>query len=324
MIAVFAGHSYRMAEVSGVWGDMTTRPGDLRLVCGAWVHEKGTPGGRCTFAAHAKERLRKARFEWPEHLDAKVTEMLKNVRSGMSTSFNDATARRFYPLLIAAILFVGSTVNKTKRFARRLWNPARCFGAGEPVLARARDPDGAAEAEWKAAGQKARMNWWAEVEAGIERDREQRKQLKEKLSQLSTREQVVTALTNQDKDAAALQLAIGHEVARFVWRHLLQRACLRSLKEHLTRCNGEAGEKLRVALHGGAKLTTWVYSTKRKKSPLTREETAPMVAAIFCAARGIGDDLVGRELLKVSGGVVCLRAAPICFHWHKLLTDTNL
>ena len=48
-----------------------------------------------------------------------------------------------------------------------------------------------------------------------------------------------------------------------------------------------------------------------------------MVAAIFCAARGIGDDLVGRELLKVSGGVVCLRAAPICFHWHKLLTDTN-
>ena len=81
---------------------------------------------------------------------------------------------------------------------------------------------------------------------------------------------------------------------------------------------------MRVALHGGAKLTTWVYSTKRKKSPLTREETAPMVAAIFCAARGIGDDLVGRELLKVSGGVVCLRAAPICFHWHKLLTDTNL
>eukprot|EP01045_Picozoa_sp_COSAG04_P023548 COSAG04_NODE_2815_length_3539_cov_20.339535_2_plen_205_part_00 len=125
--------------------------------------------------------------------------------------------RRFYPLLIAAILFVGSTVNKTERFARRLWNPVRCFGTGEPVLARARDPDGAAEAEWKAAGQKARMNWWAEVEAGIERDREQRKQLKEKLSQLSTREQVVTALTNQDKDAAALQLAIGHEVARFVW-----------------------------------------------------------------------------------------------------------
>merc|ERR1712097_139036 len=103
----------------------------------------------------------------------------------MSTSFNDATARRFYPLLIAAILFVGSTVNKTERFARRLWNPVRCFGTGEPVLARARDPDGAAEAEWKAAGQKARMNWWAEVEAGIERDREQRKQLKEKLSQLS-------------------------------------------------------------------------------------------------------------------------------------------
>ena len=100
MIAVFAGHSYRMAEVSGVWGDMTTRPGDLRLVCGAWVHEKGTPGGRCTFAAHAKERLRKARFEWPEHLDAKVTEMLKNVRSGMSTSFNDTTARRFYPCLL--------------------------------------------------------------------------------------------------------------------------------------------------------------------------------------------------------------------------------
>ena len=93
--------------------------------------------------------------------------MLKNVRSGMSTSFNDATARRFYPLLIAAILFVGSTVNKTERFARRLWNPVRCFGTGEPVLARARDPDGAAEAEWKAAGQKARMNWWAEVEAGI-------------------------------------------------------------------------------------------------------------------------------------------------------------
>ena len=80
---------------------------------------------------------------------------------------------------------------------------------------------------------------------------------------------------------------------------------------------------MRVALHGGAKLTTWVYSTKRKKSPLTREETAPMVAAIFCAARGIGDDLVGRDLLKVSGGFlffVCARHRAICFSH----TDTKL
>jgi hypothetical protein len=286
---------------------------DMRLARTRWQHTGDEGGGRKTFAGAACARLEDCGFDLPEPGTPErrtLNQLLQNVRRGTSKTPTASTHAQFVDccedpkLLLAAACLVASMVNKTEVWEKKVWNPSVYWDCRERIAPEETEADKLAVAAHTKAVSSKLSDPEAQNHVRERRDKlraQKREEMSTALSELTSFAEVVKEL-EKDDEPTDLALAIGREVGREVWQHTLDMASLRAVHESFRGSSfrgGEAGDALRAALKGGEELTAWKASAARKNTTLSRKNTAPMVAAIFCAMRGIGGAVRIVKLRKV-------------------------